>query len=440
MRIQRVMFAAVLALGLVLVANSEAWAGTSTYFVGGDKAAGKAAASAVGAKWVKSLTKAFAQAANDLNAGGPQTVYINVAAGEYDGDLGSGAYTLPKFANPTGSLLIQGGWDKTFAKRDPFGTPAMIVTIPDRSAPLWSFARNSKLAAFIVDGLIFDSGASNHYDGQSNCLMIRGSCTSTFLAFTYLETNELAFENCVFMNSANRVMEPLIRAATPQAEIRYQNCMFVNNRIPLKLDSARFRNKPARIEVDHCSFLINWAYNPDPDTGNPAACELGNQYSAKSFVIKNSLYYANFGGAIMALNKSIALTCNNNNFVGNGLLHGSAEPDAAALILIAGNKKHPVNVDTIEDADFVTESEGNVSIAAGSPLSLGNVKVVDSSKVKAEPGLANDLNRLFGRNLQGGKVDINDYAPRQEYDGNNPPFPTVEEAKKYGASPDLVKD
>lgn len=435
MRIQRVMFAAVLALGLVLVANSEAWAGTSTYFVGGDKAAGKAAASAVGAKWVKSLTKAFAQAANDLNAGGPQTVYINVAAGEYDGDLGSGAYTLPKFANPTGSLLIQGGWDKTFAKRDPFGTPAMIVTIPDRSAPLWSFARNSKLAAFIVDGLIFDSGASNHYDGQSNCLMIRGSCTSTFLAFTYLETNELAFENCVFMNSANRVMEPLIRAATPQAEIRYQNCMFVNNRIPLKLDSARFRNKPARIEVDHCSFLINWAYNPDPNTGNPAALEIGPADAAQEIVLTNNLFHCNFGGAILALNQKMpALTINRNNFIGNGLLHGETDPDAVAMIVSAGGRKTPITVDDIEDVPAVDEAQDNVSIASGVPLSLGKVKTVDATQIKAADSWANEVRNILGLPLQGGSVEIKDYAPRQVYNPQLPPFATRPAALAFGAS------
>lgn len=409
--------------------------------VGGDKAAGKAAG-----KWAKNPTKGFKAAAAALTAekGNEVTVKVKIAAGEYDGDMGSGGYELPAFQNGKATLHIMGGYSADFSKRDPFRTPTRLITVKDRSIELLKFfklrPRDEGLKGLILDGLLFDLGNSNVYDPRANSLLYGKSKTRPMIAFNYQPVEFLEIQHCVFVNAAERCFMPLIRPTVESCYVRLYNNIFLNNRYPLRMDVARGKIVAAKLEIDHCSFLINWAYNPDPDTGNPAACELGNQYSAKSFVIKNSLYYANFGGAIMALNKSIALTCNNNNFVGNGLLHGSAEPDAAALILIAGNKKHPVNVDTIEDADFVTESEGNVSIAAGIPLSLGNVKVVDSSKVKAEPGLANDLNRLFGRNLQGGKVDINDYAPRQEYDGNNPPFPTVEEAKKYGASPDLVKD
>lgn len=49
------------------------------------------------------------------------------------------------------------------------------------------------------------------------------------------------------------------------------------------------------------------------------------------------------------------------------------------------------------------------------------------------------MNRLLGKPIQGGKVAIKDFAPLKEYDEKNPPFPTNDEAKKYGASPDLVK-
>lgn len=36
-------------------------------------------------------------------------------------------------------------------------------------------------------------------------------------------------------------------------------------------------------------------------------------------------------------------------------------------------------------------------------------------------------------------VAIQDFAPRKEYDAANPPFPTQEAAKKYGAAIEAAK-
>lgn len=395
------------------------------YLVGGSGKSGKA---------VGSLTKAFQSAATDLSSGSV-TVRIKLAAGEYNGDLGSGAYALPTYSNPEASLIIEGGYSPDFSERDPFRTPSRIVTIAQRSAPLWTIGRNSKLKAFIVDGLLFDTQASNAYDERTNSLLPGKSSTHAFIKFDYLETELLAFRNCVFANSANRVMEPLIRAATPQAQIEYSNCIFMNNRIPLKLDSARFRNKPARILVDHCSFLINWAYNPDPDTGTPAVLEIGPKEAASEIVITNNLFYSNFGGAILALQVMPPTVLRNNNFIGNGLLHGQAEPDAVAIVVSAGGRKQPVNVGALGDVPGVQDASGNVSIAPGIGLTLGNVKMVNSADVKAQPTWANEVRSILGMNLRGGKVDIRDYAPKKDYDPNNPPFPSNPQAKRYGAQP-----
>ncbi|MCK4415065.1 MAG: hypothetical protein KAY32_16155 [Candidatus Eisenbacteria sp.] len=430
-----------LALGSFMPQAAGAESGQITYLVGGDRTLGKTAAVEWEGAWVKNLSKAFARAADDLNAGGAITVTIKVAQGEYDGDLGSGAYQLPQFTNPAGVLIIEGGYDPAFALRNPFSTPSWITTIPERSAPLVAFARNSKLQGFIVDGMFFDTGQSNRYDSKTNSLLVGRSCTHPFFKFNYFETEVLAFENCTFMNSASRVMEPLIRAASDQAEIRYQNCMFVNNRIPLKLDSARFRNKPARIAVDHCSFVLNWAYNPDPGTGNPAALEIGPADAAREIQITNNLFQCNFGGAILALNRRMpALTISDNNFIGNGFLHGDGEPDAVAMIVTAGGRKHPLTVADIEDVPAVDEAEGNVSLATGIPLQLGDVAMVDSENVRAADTWANEVRRMLGMNLQGGTVAIRDYAPRQTYDPQEPPFPAFSAAAGYGATADIVDE
>lgn len=400
------------------------------YLVGADEAAAKAAAGRVGGTAVGSLTKAFAAAVADLSAG--SNVTIKLAGGEYTGDFGSGAYALGVINAPTATLKLEGGFKPDFSSRSPFRLPSMIVATPQRSAPLLKFAANSKLGAFIVDGVSWDSQASNSYDAKTNSLLYGKSCTFPFVQFYYLETNLLVFQNCVIANSANRAIEPLIRAATPEAEIRFSNCIIFNNRIPLKLDSARFRNKPARIVVDHCSFLINWAYNPDPETSNPASLEIGAKDAAGEIVITNNLFYSNFGGAILALGGP-PMVVSNNNFVGNGLLHGQSESDAVAMIISAGGRKQPISLGMIGDVPLVKEGSGNVSITPGIPLALDQVKTVDSSTVKAEASWQNEVRRLLGMNLQGGRVEIKNYAPKKEYDPANPPFPTKNEAEKYGA-------
>ncbi len=410
------------------------------YFVGGDKEAGEQMAASADGQWVKGLSKAFARAADTLATGGEMNVEIRVAGGDYDGDLGSGGYTIPRLNNPESTLTIKGGYLEDFSSRDPFKYPTQIVTDAGRSQPLWQFTKNSVIGSLVVDGLLFDCVGSNAYDAKTNSLLKRGSSTHTFFDFEMLETNYLGFHNCIFMNSAHRVMETLIRAQSDDAEIRFYNSIFVNCIIPLKLDTARFRHKPQQIAIDHCSFLINWAFNPDPDTGVPAAIEIGPADAATEIVITNNLFYSNFGGAILALNlKMPGLTINNNNFIGNGLLHGLPEPGAAAMIVTAGGRKQPIDVDTIEEIAAVNEAEGNVSIAPGIPLTLGEVQAVDASKVRVEEDWENEVRRLLGIDLQGGTVVIKDFAPKKVYDPNNPPFAVREEAKRYGASPGLLK-
>ncbi len=417
------------ALALLLI--GPAAANETVIYVGGDKA------KAAGGKWVKDLTRGFAAAAEAVNQPGARTVVVRVAAGDYTGDLGSGAYDLPLLNNPEGTLRVVGGWDAGFAARDPFGTPSRVVSPEGRSQPMWDLPKNCKLKGFVLDGMHFDAVGGNKY--RDRALLVGQSCTFKLINWNMLETDLLQVESCTFLNSADRVMETLIRAATPQAEIRFRNNMFVNCRIPLKLDTARFRNKPAKIVVDRCSFILSWGYNPDPDSSNPAALELGPSDACGRFEVTNNLFYANFGGAILALNlKNSPMVISGNNFVGNGLLHGKAEPDAVAIIVAAGGKKQPLPLAKLEDVPFVEEAEGNVSVAPGIALSIGDVKPVDKDQVKASRGWQNDVNRILGRPLQGGTVKIGEYAPPQAWDPANPPFPAEDAAKRHGASPELV--
>ncbi len=423
-----------------LVLAAGAWpaaAGQTVILVGGSREAGKAAARRLGARWVRSLTVGFARAARAMEGDPAARVELRLAAGEYTGDLGSGAYAIPRLVAPRGALVVSGGWDETFSRRDPFHHPSTVLATPERSAPLWTFARGSRVGQLIVDGLVWDSGPSNRYDRRSNSLLPGSSCTFPFVKFNYLETDRLAFLNCVFLNSAARVMEPLVRAMTPRAVIEFRNSIFLNDRIPLKLDSARFRNRPARIVVDRCSFLLDWPYDPDPGTGNRGALELGPADAAREIRITRNLFWADIGGAIQAAHGRLPdLVISGNDFVGNGLLHGRTEPDAGAMIVAVGGRMQDIPVEMIEEVPAVVEAEGNVSVAPGIPLTVGSPTVVDSSRVRAEGGWENAVRRILGMNLQGGRVAIHDFAPRKAYDPRHPPVPTVPAAARYGADPD----
>lgn len=430
------------ALFLALLATA-ATAQETIITVGGDKAAGKALG-----KWAKNPTKGFKFASKAINEKGERTVVLKIAAGSYNGDLGSGVFVLPRFQNEKVTFRIEGGYSADFTKRDPFGTPTRFETVDDRHAPLVKFhisrptrTYQDKLASLTIDGIVFDVTKSNRYDSKTNTLLKGSSSTHVVIQFGYLETDLLDFRNCIVLNSPHRAFETLIRAASNDAVIRLYNNVFLNCVIPVKADSARYRNKVKKIEIDQNSFMLNWAFNPDPNTSNPAALELGPKDACKEMHITNNLFYSNFGGAIMALHKKLPdLTVTNNNFVGNGTLHGQTNADAVAMIVEAGGKKQPINIETIEDVDAVEDADGNVSIAPGIPLALGKVKMVDANAVKVdETSWENQARSILGLNLRGGKADIKNYAPKKEYDPKNPPLPTVEKAKRYGASPAHVK-
>ncbi len=427
----RILYVAAVAAALLLprAARGE----DIVFFVGGNEEKGKELAAAAKGKYTKeNVAKAFGWAAEALTGKEEKHVVIKIASGTYGGQ-----YALPHFNNAKGSLRVQGGWDETFSKRDPFGAPTRFVCGTPRTAPMIEVAAKDELRSFILDGLLLDAAPGNKYDAKTNSLLKGESCTQPLVRFPNFTVEEVAFENCVFMNSAHRVTEFILHAKDDKAEVRLYNSIFFNCIIPIKLDSARGKHIPAKMVVDHCSFITNFAFNPDKDTSNPAALECAGKYAAHEIVIQDSLFYANFGGGISNIEKvQTKVTIKNNNFVGNGLLHGLAESDAAALI---GQGKAPLPVKKIVDAEDDPTLAGNVSISPGLPIVLGDPKGVDASKVKEEKGWENEARRLLGKPIQGGKVDIKDYAPRKEYDEKNPPFPTEEGAKKYGASPSLVK-
>ena len=418
-----------------------------TYLVPGNRDgrdACEAAAEAAGdgVQCMRHLTKAFGAAAETMSAGGSMKVLIKLATGEHKGDMDGGNYTLPQFNNAEADLVIEGGWSADFSARDPWGTPSKFVTTPERGGAFWVVGRDTKTRSLVVDGTVWDMAASNKYDARTNSLLKSSSKTSKFIKFNYWELNKLEFKNNVFMNSAHIVTENLIRAATDDAVIRYENNVFINNVIPIKLDTARFRHKPKVILIKNNSFLLNWAYNPDPNTGNPGAVNVGSRDAAHAIVFDGNLFYANFGGAIqIAPDNAPEVSISNNNFVGNGLLHGNAGSSAGAIISARIAGLQPLDLDYMEDITDMTDGDGrgNVSKNPGVAVRLASsTQAVDSDQVRVQDTWENSVRGILGQNLDGGTVAIKDYAPMQAY---NPDgwFASAEGTTQYGASREIVE-
>ena len=410
---------------------------------GRDSCNAAAEAGGDGVRCERHLTKAMAVAAEALNAGGAMTVTLRLAGGEYLGDMDGGNYVLPLFDNPEANLLFEGGYDAGFQSRDPWTTPTRFSTTEARGGAYWTVARNTKTRSLVVDGIVWDMAASNKYDAKSNSLKKGASSTHKVIKFNYWELGQLTFRNNVFMNAPHRVTETLVRAADAKVTIVYENNVFLNNVIPIKLDSARFRNKPSQIVVRKNSFLLNWAYNPDPTTGSPGTVDVGPRDAANEVIIEENLFYANFGGGIqIGPDNAPLVSIRKNNFVGNGLLHGDSSSEAASVISVRNSGMQPLkSLDYIEDITDMTKGDGtgNVSVnpAVGVSMATG-AQTADSASVSATDSWENSVKSILGMNLDGGTVAIKDYAPMQVW---NPDalFPKNAAASGYGATRTLAR-
>ncbi|MBI3724624.1 hypothetical protein HY251_11810 [bacterium] len=409
-----------------------AFAGDVVITVGGDQAKGAAAAAPSGGKWAPTLNKGLELAAAELEGNAEAGVVVRIATGSHDGD-GKGSYQLPAINNVKASLRIEGGYKEDFSRRDPFKTPTRIVTIVKRTAPLLTVhsglgANTDKMRSLTIDGVVFDVGNSNIYDNHGSLLQ-KISAPYAIIDFNSVVLESLVVQNCVFANAPQGAFQTLVRPLTDAMEIRIRNSIFLNCVVPLRLDVVRaegvvMKTNVQRISVDHCS----------------AAVEIGHREAAKEFVITNNVFYASFGGAILCPHKqNPKLTIKDNLFAGNGFYSATTEMGAAAMLVDGGDHREAIGADKIPEVKNVQDGEGNVTITPGIPIALTELKPFDATKVKAEKSWDDEVKRLLGTNMKDGIIKVRDFAPRKEFDPANPPLPTRPTAKRYGASPELVR-
>lgn len=399
----------------------------------------------------KKLFKAFERAAAHLARCGGCTVTLKVAAGSYTGKASTGTWRFPDTVAPQATLRILGGYDKSFRQRAPFSTPTVLVTTGSRSAPVITFeGKKHALKELVLSGLTLDAAPGNRYDARTSSLLKGSSSSWSLLAFGYLSTERLVIADNVFLNAAHGVAAPIIRAASPKAEVVVTNNVFLNNVFTWQVKSASGKHLPARYELSHNSFILGWPYNPDPTTSNPGTLELGNKYAAARVDITGNLFAFNIGGAIFPNSREDnlpKLSIQDNLFYGNGMLFGASKPGQGAVVgKFNRSAKHAIfDTDAIEE-DFSWEVRKN---AVHDPE-----LVIDVPKLKAvsykQPGTAQDEAASESQEEAGDgeSLDMEDlgvdgnirnYAPRVSYSPERLPFPQSEKARAYGAAPARVQ-
>ncbi len=440
------------------------------------------------------IHNAFRAASARLAECGGCTVTIRIAGGTYTGRADAGLWQFPDTMAPEGRLEILGGWDAAFEVREPFNTPTILQVAKDRSGPVLKFeGRKITIGEVTVSGLVIDAGPSNNYDRETNSLTKAGSSTWGLLAFGNLATNRLTIADNVFMNAAEGVGGPLIRALSSDAEVHVRNNLFFNNVRAWIVPSGASSTIPKRYVVEGNSFVLNWPFNPDPTTSNPGTLEIGNNYAAEMVEITGNLFAYNVGGAIHPQwddDRGPDLVIQDNLFFKNGQLFGATESgDGAVVGKFAGSATYrtfdPID---LED-DFTWDVSGNVDMnpelavkapalrsvrygagyrGANPPGGGESPSETDSDLDAAAEELGIDLSafeaELAGMvetgddeetkgaeedpmaeesaepelDLMGSDGRIKNYAPNIPFSLDILAFPSAPDAQAYGASPDRV--
>ncbi|MBW2703454.1 MAG: hypothetical protein JRF33_21765 [Deltaproteobacteria bacterium] len=372
-------------------------------------------------------------------------INVKVAHGDYKGKGGRGNFGLQQVIAPDATVRLLGGYDDNFKKRAPFDTP---TTITLGGTIFKIMGKKHMLKEFYISGFVMDIGDGNKYDAKTNCILKGESATVQHIHLGYLNTRRLVYADNVFINSSHKAAAPLIRARDGKAEVVIRNNFILNNILAWEADSARFKTIPAVYTFEGNSFIMNWPYNPDPTTANPAALQLGGKYAASKFVVKSNLFAFNMGGAIYWTSPGEKMgpptEIKNNLFFSNGALFGEAEPGAAAVVTKFGGFKskdipwNTISVEILED-DYDWDSDGNVVMDPKVPITTIKAGFANSGSVRANQTRMNDVRGMLGMNKQGGKVKISNYAPRMGVDLKVLPFPAEPKAKKYGVNRDRVE-
>ncbi len=370
------------------------------------------------------LHKALAQAADLALQPGTTEVAVLVASGSYAGKAGAGGWALPTLNAPAVRLLLLGGWSDDWAGRDPFRKPSLIGADASSGTPVLELGKKTALKEVVVSGFVVDYGGRNAYDADGN-LKREGSRGAAFVAFQQAQLERVVLADNVLLNSGGRVVEPLIAAASKDAEIVIRNNLFWNDCVPVQVGQGlAVRGLVVRrIVLQGNTFLRCWPYNPDPTSGEVGAVSLNTKESAQEIVVRDNLFAHNVGGAFQhdwPEERMPRLSFTHNLFFGNASLLGATEPGAGMIVGKFGTNPRYLVLDAARVGDdFAYEVKDAVALDPGLPAD-GELAVTP-----AEGGEGHD-------------VEVKGFAPRVTYDPARLPLPRAPEAAPFGIQPGAV--
>lgn len=356
---------------------------------------------------------------------------VHIAGGVYlgRGKSGSTSINVP--------IKVLGGYDETFAKRDPWGAHKTIMTGIDSikgstsSRLIFKCRSNGDI---LVDGLIIDNGPRNYYKNDKGLLILRkanpklgknATPESGGLRVDLGRGCNLTVQNTVVMNTAPTGGALQIWGGDG-SKLKIHNNLIINNTgegiyAMTKWHPRDGKGKPT-YEITNNTILFNWKHDAIASYG-------GNSLKLEPdtiIVAKNNVFgFGDYGG-VDNIKKCKNLTLKDNLFTG----HRQYDYREFNTTMI---------IDDLEDeADLLSDDTGdNLSKKIKVPVSkkwaelYANRKEISRAAVdaaaKASNSDANALRGMLGLPLQAGAVKMDAEVWLHKM--------TVEEALKAGEKP-----
>ena len=343
---------------------------------------------------------------------------IHIAEGVYmsKGSRGSDEINVP--------VKIYGGYDTSFATRDPWDAHKTIFTGTNEYMKLTtpriyirtdqqreSNGQKSTGGQIIVDGIIVDNGPRNRYHLDKNLAIRRmaspksqqnPSPESGGIVIVGSKNTNIAVLNCVVMNTAPTEGAISVRVFQNGKGV-IQNNFCINNTgygIHARTGYAGSdENTKPKFVVKNNTSLFTWKHDAIASYGGDA---LAFDKNLVATVENNTLGYGHMGGIY---NKGAKLTLINNLFTGNGKYDYKEINDKMAVADILDEAMH-----------LNPNSDGNQGLLIKIPVGERWAKIyserkeisraaVDAAVTVPNTG-ANQLRSIFGLNQQGSAVPM----------------------------------
>lgn len=340
---------------------------------------------------------------------------INIAEGVYVGRDESGSDLVPV------AVKIIGGWADDFSKRDPWGAHKTIFTGVNTMGGSTQYRLTvspKNCAEILIDGIVFDNGPRNHYQGDQE-LIISRQASATKNRNPTPESGAIKLElpkQCAGTISNNVVMNTAptggaISAWGHQAgTLTIKNNLVINNTGEGIFAYSKWKSNKDQPQfiIENNTVLFSWKHDPIATYGGNG---LKMDQELKLTASNNVFAFGDYGG-VDNIKVAKKITLKDNLFTGNRL-YDYREFNTS------------VKVSEFEDeADQLEASTGNLTAEIKVPvgdafarLYAGRKEVsraaVDA-KAKASNNGANALRGMLGLPLQAGAVadDAEVWLPR----------------------------